>query len=1584
MAFKWRHIDGEWQIVQVSMDMSGSGESEPDALGHPPSLSSIYGNHLPPTPTDSSNYLQFSSSSHLSPLFQSPLPSDRQDECSRFQPVGASTPNPLAFACLSPSFPNSMSIFSDDHMPPSLRTIPNSQAQSISPSLPPSLRTIANSRPSLPSSFLPPSLRTTLSQSTQQQQQHSSRQSPLVGSQAAYAYCTGGVPGSPDQSSLLFSSPSTPHPCQSPAPRGGWSTHAYCTGGSADLPRPSTTQDQRRSARESTSRDQRRSARESTSLDAGSTAVDSYTRPKSPAVAPEVIYISDDEDPILIISEDEEEEVTISEENIHKQVAAKSKEFKCGQCGDVFRLLSDLITHRQNCYPDQLPTMQEYSNDIVRRHTASTAMNGAVRYIRFTPVNPPVQPIDFLNSIRAQIEDTIDTLLNGCTECKVHPVMALRILQIDPVEGDILRSEQQLFSLPAEVINSDTFFDYVLSGLLKIIEEFIQNGSNWIIETVEFFDLRVTQYHSVPHKRGHGFFQLPNRLKLKQAVINVDNGPSNDNCFLYAILSVLHYDDVPINRRRPSAYTKWIGELNFEGLTMPMTAAQIPRFERQNPGLFINLLEWDESREEHPLRMLRACGYPQKQMDNGVEMKLINILVVELNDKKTPAHYVGIVHLNRLLNSTDQTHWGFRHCERCLQPFKTDSLLDNHRAYCYTGQPETLIPSTEKRHHVFEKWQAIQRLPYVVYADIECFLEPNDHRDTMGYMRTHKAAAISYLLVAHPDMKATPLKQVYRVFEGTNCILNCMTSLTGLAKKVYAWNVENAHQPVFLTSSEKRLHERAMQCYLCKTQFDYSDASKKKMKVREHDHLTGRYRGPACQECNGKMRLRENFLPVFFHNFRGYDSHVLCAEALGKIPGWDVSVIAQTKERYMAMDAEFEVKPASDDKKQKAVNMKLGFRDSLQFLTDSLDNLVQNLNPSQMEITRQLFSSDNDFNSIARSKGVFPYCYLSGPDKLDETSLPPIEDFYDELTQTSCTAERYRKAQEAWQRLKCTTFRDYMLNYLRLDVYQLADVFETFRRLTLDQDGLDPVYYLTLPGLSWDSAFKMTGARVDLLKDADSYCFVEEGIRGGMTFVNTHHVASNTPRIPDMWDETQPEVDLLYVDANNLYGNALSQKLPQSNFEWLDQPEDINITTFDYDGDIGHIWEVDLHYPVAVQDETCDLPLAPEKCSLQDYCLTDFMREQWRHLNGEKDRTYRGCQKLMLTHWDKNNYVIHGKLLQFYVRKGLVITRIHRILQFRQADFFRPYIAFNSSKRAATSNKFEQDFYKLKNNALFGKTMENVRKRLKFRLCTTKETLMTYSSRAEFKSSVVFNENLIGVHLSKDQVILDKPIFIGQAVLDLSKLVMYQLYYDTLSTMATRFNGRIEILGGDTDSFFLKSVNIDVEKELLPLLCHEGILDTSNYPSSHPLYTNDRKARLGCIKDENKGTPFREWVLLRPKAYSMLSVDGAQINRAKGVRRSTLRMEISYALYKQAYEKQTTFRHVQRRIGSINHQMYNITYSKRTLSFFEDKRAWTSINKSLPFGNHQLASVKKPEKRRAKVIPRLLEPAAKRPCINSK
>ena len=1010
---------------------------------------------------------------------------------------------------------------------------------------------------------------------------------------------------------------------------------------------------------------------------------------------------------------------------------------RCGQCGEAFRDLNIFAAHRMECYPNPLP--QHYGHAIqqgagVRRYLHEHALNRTTYTIRFVPDNNRYMlPEEFFNRIQPYFNESYNQLLSDCQECRVHFVMQLRMIQID-AHGEVSRRDEMQISIPA-ISLQDYDPENVIQQILAKIELFVQNGSSWIVEGVDWFDFHITRFHSAPKLRGHGHFELPQRLKAKKAVINVENG-SNSDCFKYAVLSVLHHDEI-VHPERTAQYLPWMNSLKWDGLHFPMTAGHIKTFERNNLGIRINLLKWDEDENEHPVRVLYHTSTPVKENE-----RIISILAVDDPEDRDRAHFVGVVNLNRLLSINGKRC--SKYCERCLQPFKSNELLEKHRPFCYTGMQQTLVPA-ETTTHKFSNWQNIQRLPYCVYADIECILPKQDKK----HLEKHVPAAFGFLLVANCDMSNPPLPNKYYHFVGPNCIEEGLHALDKLAREVYQWNVKNTNVKLCMTKVDKKDFQQATTCYMCKSGFIPNDPLKKK--VKEHDHLNGKYRGAACQECNDKAKLNRRYLPVIFHNLRNYDMHALCSAGFGKLKEWQLNVIPQTEEKYMTLRAKFRIDSYKDKNgEQRDVYMTVRFLDSFQFLNTSLDNLVRNLSLDDLVHCHSLQLPTTE---LITAKGVFPYSYFDSFDRLSERSLPPRDAFRSSITGDDISVEDYERAKSAWDLLQCHTFGDYMLAYLKRDIYQLADVFEKFRTLCLNEDGLDPVYYVTLPGMTWDSAFKFTEVEVDLLSTVEMYEFMEKGIRGGMTFINEHHLKANNARVPNTFNPTKQSCDLLYVDANNLYGHALSQRLPRSNFRWLSDKEisQLDISTFDFSQDEGLILEVDLSYPTDVQDRTEDLPFAPEKLVVDQGMFTPLMVKQWSHLMtlryGKADKTYRGCSKLLLTHYNRENYVVHGQLLQFYLKHGMQLTKIHRAIRFQQSAIFEPYISYNSMKRQKAKNPFEKDFYKLKNNALFGKTMENVRGHINFRLCNTEEKLITLASRPEFLRSTIFNEDLVGVRL---------------------------------------------------------------------------------------------------------------------------------------------------------------------------------------------------------------------------------------------
>ena len=287
---------------------------------------------------------------------------------------------------------------------------------------------------------------------------------------------------------------------------------------------------------------------------------------------------------------------------------------------------------------------------------------------------------------------------------------------------------------------------------------------------------------------------------------------------------------------------------------------------------------------------------------------------------------------------------------------------------------------------------------------------------------------------------------------------------------------------------------------------------------------------------------------------------------------------------------------------------------------------------------------------------------------------------------------------------------------------------------------------------------KMTKIELDLITDIDMALFIEKGLRGGISYIAHRYARANNKYLPDY----NPELDdsyLMYLDANNLYGWEMSERLPTGNFKWLnnlpDTPEEIEffLSKYTEDSDKGIILEVDLEYQKELHQLHNDYPCAPEKKIITDELLSDYARK----IKEEHSVSSGKVPKLVTTLNDKEKYVSHYRNLQLYLSLGIRIKKIHRGVEFDQSSWLKEYIDFNTEMRKNAKNSFEKDFFKLMNNIVFGKTMENLRKRVNIELVTDEKRLNKLSAKPTYLSSKIFNENLVGVHTKKEKLLLDKP-----------------------------------------------------------------------------------------------------------------------------------------------------------------------------------------------------------------------------------
>ena len=860
--------------------------------------------------------------------------------------------------------------------------------------------------------------------------------------------------------------------------------------------------------------------------------------------------------------------------------------------------------------------------------------------------------------------------------------------------------------------------------------------------------------------------------------------------------------------------------LDFTGIEAPTPVSQIEKVEKQN-NLAINLFGWERN---------RVIIYHISKR-GGVR---INLLLIENDDENDGKyHYTWIKNLNRLLYDQSKHRERKHFCERCLHGYSREDLLEAHKPECMgVGQRAVRIemPEEGKNKLSFRSWHKQQPAPYIIYADFEALttkiegpqLKPaksNTHKTQL-----HQACGYGYIVVRYDGHTEPPV--VYRGEDAAERFLRSLQQEEENINKI----LKNP-KPMIMTPGDKLKHDGATQCHVCKRplidlQWDDKKKIYKKDSVRDHCHITGKYRGAAHKACNLKLRIEpgKTPIPVVFHNLCGYDSHLIM-QAISKVEG-QMKCIPNNMEKYISFSLN-----------------QLRFIDSAQFLLTSLNRLVASNKPEAFHITTK-YETDPQKRKLLLRKGVYPYEYMSSWNRFDE-GLPPRETFYSKLTDDNITEEDYQHAQKVWKIFKCQTMGDYHDLYLRTDVLLLADVFETFRKTCLEQYSLRPSTLLHKSRIILGCIAEKTGICLELLTDYDMHLFIEKGLRGGISMVSKRYAKANNPRVSG-YNPDDPNIHILYLDANNLYGWAMSQALPTGKFEWVEDLKKLGeeITFLKEDAGKGYILEVDLEYLQDLHDVHNAYPLSPENMNVPKTWLSEYQQQ----LLG----TSVVVDKLVPNLNDKKKYVVHYRTLQLYMGLGMRLKKIHRALRIDQRAWMEPYIRLNTELRKNATTDFEKDLYKLMNNSVFGKTMENLRKRVNVQLvCSSAEDrLRKPIASPAFARHQIFDNDLAALQMYKSKLRLNRPVYVGMSILDLNKHLMHDFYYNNLKV---QYGDRSNLLYTDTDSLLLE---IQAEDVYADMASHAELYDTSNYPTDHLLHNIINKKVPGKMKDECAGVPI--------------------------------------------------------------------------------------------------------------------------------
>ena len=1119
-------------------------------------------------------------------------------------------------------------------------------------------------------------------------------------------------------------------------------------------------------------------------------------------------------------------------------------------------------------------------------------------------INNSTDPLLQLQNTRVAVGYHIKKSLSAMKGLKF--IESLKITLWKPQDDGWIYKSAYFNSKPQTIINDNSIneaLQLTKQQILNFIAQWISEGSGWTIESVNGHYLNIVQYQPM---KGSSYIQLPQELRNSaKGLINLKN--NDHECFRWCHIRHLNTQD-KYPQRIKKVDKEYIDKLNYIGIEFPVTIKQLNKIEKQNE-ININVFGYEE-KQPYPIYISK------EKHENHMELLLIT--------QNKNQHYVLIKDFNKFMFNQTKNKNKKHFCMHCLQCFSSDRVLTDHKDNCIQVNGTQAIKMPDKDNNIlkFNNFHKQQAVPFVIYADFEAIIEkisgckPNNDKSYTEAYQKHTDCGYGYKVVCCYDDKYTKPVQIYR---GEKAVYKFMENMLEEVKYCKQTIKRCFNKPLKMTAEDVYAFEKAKECHICNKQYTSED-----IRVRDHCHITGKFRGSAHQECNLKLTLNsdEIKIPVIFHNLRGYDSHFIMQEIgaivknhtyknkKGEEKQMNINAIPNNMEKYMAF----------------MLGNHLTFIDSFQFMSSSLEKLVSNLPREAFKYTSQIFKGKK--LDLMSRKGVYPYDFMNSFDKFNE-KLPLKEKFYSILNDEHISNEDYQHAQTVWEEFSLKTMGEYHDLYLKTDILLLADVFENFRKTCLEYYKLDPCWYFTSPGLSWDAMLKMTGIKLELMTDIDMFQFIEKGMRGGISYIANRYGKANNKYMKE-YDEKAPSKYIMYLDANNLYGWAMSQYLPTGGFKWMTQKQidKIDLTKYKEDSKKGIILEVDLEYPKELHNLHNDYPLGPEKVKVNKDMLSEYSKRIADKFNISTGLVH----KLIPSLSNKEKYVLHHRNLQLYTDLGLIVTKVHRVLEFNQLPWLKQYIDFNTEKRTNAKNAFEKDFFKLMNNSVFGKTMENLRKRVDVRLITDEKKLLKMASKPTYVSSKIFNENLVALHKIKETLTLNRPAYVGMCILDLSKTLMYDFHYNYIKK---KYGDKAKLLFTDTDSLTYEIEADDIYQDFFN---DKDKFDNSDYPESSPYFDKTNKKVIGKFKDEASGVPICEFVGLRSKMYSYIK-DNNQVGKtAKGIKRNIIKKDITHENYKQTLFENKQMHHTMKTIRSNNHQLGSYELNKVSLSCFDDKR----------------------------------------------
>ena len=1175
-----------------------------------------------------------------------------------------------------------------------------------------------------------------------------------------------------------------------------------------------------------------------------------------------------------------------------------SPTFECGICNSNFESSQSLSHHRKQEHI--------FNSGIFKKY--KTAFQGSITLFRQDlNVNnfDEVFSSDNMWEMKKIIQDKLVNF-DGVSFFLSTMVTFKRI----GIDGGITQYISPTFSSSRKKYYRTTFESisfYLKEMREKILlrqEDFQLNGSGWTMDSVDFLDLGITKINAL--KGGCYIPEYENDINTR-GLLNIRN--IDDKCILYCILAFFYGNSYPSNRREePETYAKYLSEINCDKVEFPFNVEDS------------ELLELNNKSKSFQLNFYKSDGKkatPFYVREDALCDHIINILIFEKKiEKKIYRHFVLIKDTAKFFQKTynnkkgGKTYGIEKICDKCLASYRSENMMQIHKEHCNINC-DTVVTLPSADENIFKFTNRNYQYPhlFVGFVDFESALVPNLNIETCkvctvtnntnnkcehsftANLNTHKPISFSLIII---NRQNKIVKE--KLYTGDDSAEQFINTLLEFEPKIREQCQSN--EVMIFTSKDKAVHYSSKKCHICKDVFNHDDVI-----VRDHCHMTGAYLGAAHKLCN-LHRQERPIVKIFAHNFSSYDSHLFLSK-MNDPRISNIKVIPKTTEKFLAI----------------SMNNMYTLLDSMSFLSGSLDSLVKNLGEEHtFPILSQWLKIKNCNGTIDKTKfnlmlqkSIFPYEFTTSIQKLRDTKTLPLQsEFYSKLNNSTPSKEEYQRGKTIFKTFKCRNMVDYMELYVNLDTILLAEVFLQFREQNLKQFQIDPCNFLTLPSLALQCFLKFSNVKFELLTDKDMYDMLQSNLRGGLSLVSERYAESSEytkermqkreresplPNHPlnqtkskkrkrendSDSDESEKKcrimdakynecgqssinddgvkVRIIDVDCNNLYGCAQQYPLPIGGFEFLtaDSIKKIDFKTVDLSGKFGYFVECDLNYPEEIWEKTASYPLCPININITQKDLSPYSMNV---LKKAYNKTVHTSRKLTATFHPRKKIVLHGLNLQLWLELGMTLEKVYRVIKFRQEPSMKKWVDFCTSQRSKSRNSFEKDYWKLIVNSVFGKTIEDLARQRDVIIVRDSDHLSKLVSKPNFEYSTIIKDDLVIAVMKNESVVVKRPYYIGFSILELSKRIMYQFYYYHIQKYYGQNN--VRCLYTDTDSLVLHVKTENIHKDLFAM---RDNFDFSNLHTTHPLFSNENKAKLFRFKEEFGLSLVKRFVALRSKCY---------------------------------------------------------------------------------------------------------------------